>query len=225
VYIASSLSTERLMTVISHFQDAENRLRITSLPELAIEIAVAKSVPIGTKTKTRKHVGGEIEERDSDDASRDSGPDRLAGNHETKESTVETLRPSTEENGDRRETAGHGPETAADMPRHASFSIVDLRDRWHEILREANRINASLTLALSNASPKEVKGDLVTLAVRFPFHRDRLADPGNALTLAAAFDTIFSSRTRIAVVVEDPNERENHPLISHALNTLGGEVV
>ncbi|NTW30976.1 MAG: hypothetical protein HGA33_06870, partial [Candidatus Moranbacteria bacterium] len=106
-----------------------------------------------------------------------------------------------------------------------SFSLVDVQDRWKEILREATRVNASLTLALSNARPIEVVGNKITIAVRFPFHKDRLADHTNALTLAQAFDTILSTKVKIAVTVETKKDAAENPLVSQALSMMGGEVV
>ena len=100
-----------------------------------------------------------------------------------------------------------------------------MQDHWQDVLREATRINASLTLALSNARVKDVIGNRITVAVRFPFHRDRLADHANALTLAQAFDTIFKTKVKIAVVVETKEELAGNPLVSQALAALGGEIV
>jgi len=225
VRIADILSPERLVAIIGHFQDAENRLRITSLPELAIEIAVAKSVPGERKPiacgHTEQEEEEEVDERDSDDDSPapDAGSDKPKDEAEKEGDPDETgpKLPKAEETSKRISETG--------TSRNGSFSVVDVRDRWHEIIREATRRNASLTLALSNASPREVRDGEVTLAVRFPFHRDRLVDPGNALTLATAFDTILSAKTRLTIIVEDPEKRETHPLVSHTLSTIGGQVI
>lgn len=220
--IATSLSVARIVGIIGFFQAAETEMRNASIPELPIEIAIVKSLA---------------------DASRQNGSVReLTREEEEEEETVETVStlpddspkqtvrpevktaPETPEvkQGDTQETAS----TEEDAPSGtASFSLVDVQDRWKEILREATRVNASLTLALSNARPKEVIGNRITIAVRFPFHKDRLSDHANALTLAQAFDTIFSTKVKIAIIVETKEEQAGHPLISQALSMMGGEVV
>lgn len=213
--IAGLLSPDRLVEIIEYFQEAENRLRLSSLPELAVEIAVAKSVPSETEPTACEHSEEEEEEEieETDDDTQDS-PDEL------NPSSTDDQREEIEE-----DTPIENTNTESKAPKNASFSIIDVRDRWQEILREATRINASLTLALSNASPREVSGDRITLAVRFPFHRDRLVDPGNALTLREAFDTILSASTRVSVVVDPSAGKTDNPLVSKALNALGGEIV
>ena len=110
-----------------------------------------------------------------------------------------------------------------------SLSLDDVKSRWKGIIREATKINASLTLALENAHPVKAEGDHITIAVRFPFHRDRLAEPKTRLTLKQAFDTILEVKTRLTVVVEKMGDAPEGPreesLISQALAALGGSVV
>ncbi len=219
IHIAESCSPERFVTVIGHFQDAENRLRFSSLPELAIEIAVAKSVPSEKKVPPRDR------DRTEPVGRNDDGPSDGTGSGSDRDEIPSKPRETTELPEETKRNVSASETDGPEKPRGDSFSIVDVRDRWHEIIREATRRNASLTLALSNASPREVRGEEVILAVRFPFHRDRLIDPDNALTLATAFDTIFSTKTRLTIVVEDPEKRENHPLVSHTLSTIGGQVI
>lgn len=221
--IAVSLPTAKIVEIIGFFRTAETEMRNSSLPELPIEIAIVKSLA---------------------DASRQNGPIRELKREEEEEeeeaieagTTIHndlpktTVRPEVAAFSEISETkVGDAVETS--LPEESisseagSFSLVDVQDRWREILREATRINASLTLALSNAHPKEVVGNKITIAVRFPFHKDRLADHANALTLVQAFDTILSTKVKIAVVVETKEEQAGNPLVSHALSMLGGEVV
>lgn len=210
--IAGTFAPDEVIPIIEHFQEAENRLRISSVPELAVEIAVAKSAPAPEETKVPKR---RVEEEEEEEEATEDVPSEH-GEDETgrPDDDADPGEPDPNDGGNGREEPEKG----------GAFSFIDIQDRWHDILREATRINASLTLALSNARPKSAEGNRVTIAVRFPFHRDRLVDPANALTLAQAFDTILSAKTKLAVVVE-PAETGTDPLISHALSALGGEVI
>lgn len=214
--IATSFTLPELVPIIEHFQEAEVRLKTSSLPELAVEIAVAKSIPSVADTTSRKATGTDRreEEEEEEEAHEGTSPERTGAAKETRDDEPETS------------SARESSDVPDDTKKAASgkFSFIDIQDRWHDILREATRINASLTLALSNARPKSAEGNRVTIAVRFPFHRDRLVDPANALTLAQAFDTILSAKTKLAVVVE-PTETGSDPLVSRALSALGGEVI
>ena len=225
--IASSFTTAKLVEIIGYFRAAELDMRNSSIPELPIEIAIAKSLSdtIGTGTSVRELRHEEEEEEEEIIVAPVAT--------ETKKSIEEPPAPLPAPKGALREgnspaLRDRGLETekkSADTPEPSTFSLIDVQDRWRDILREATRVNASLTLALSNARPKEVVGNKITIAVRFPFHKDRLADHANALTLTQAFDTIFKTKVKIAVVVEEKEAPSGNPLIAQALSMMGGEVV
>ena len=128
--------------------------------------------------------------------------------------------------------AGHETRDENEEPSDSTVNLTldDVRSHWKSIIREATKINASLTLALENAHPVKAEGDHITIAVRFPFHRDRLAEPKTRLTLKQAFDTILKAKTRLTVVVEKMDaaptkEPGENSLVSQALEMLGGTVV
>lgn len=211
--IAETFSSDELVAIIEHFQEAANRIGTYSFPELAVEIAVAKSIPTHRK---KPPVSAHIEEEEEEEDLLERTADTIADIGE--DSGTDDVTPSDETRDD---DMSAGSDASATAP----FSVSDVRNRWRDILREATRANASLTLSLSNARLREVEGNRITLSVKFPFHRDRLTDMGNALTLNRAFDTILSAKTRIAVVVEENAGKSDHPIVSHALEALGGEIV
>ncbi len=110
------------------------------------------------------------------------------------------------------------------------ISFTHITDNWHAILETAKELNASLSVALSTATPKNVENNTVTLGVKYPFHKERLDDKANQLTLMEAFDRIlgFKLGLKVEVEKEEPQEETNtyldNPLISQALNLLGGKV-
>ncbi|NTW14172.1 MAG: DNA polymerase III subunit gamma/tau [Candidatus Moranbacteria bacterium] len=220
--IASSFSPDELVAIIERFQEAENRLKISSLPELAVEIATAKSIPMKRNISSPREKATEEEEEEEI-------PKEESGILDEEEPVEESAVPPSVDQvtvNDRPQDADRAaPDITEGNIAKESFSLIDVKDRWKDIVREATRINASLTLALSNASPKAVEGNRISIAVRFPFHKDRLADPSNALTLNQAFDTILSSRTKVSVVVDPNAGKSGSSVISHALEMLGGEVI
>jgi len=245
--IVASFSTSKLVEIIGFFRTAEIDMHNSSIPELPIEIAIVKSLADATGPRKPilelKHEGEEKEiinaptvaetkksiekipaplpegsSRVIEGEGWESLPEKELPSSVRKPQIIEGEERETEE----KTTDEPSEKESAEFP---AFSLVDVQDHWKEVLREATRINASLTLALSNARPKEVAGNRITIAVRFPFHRDRLADHANALTLAQAFDTIFKTKVKIAVVVETKEEQAGNPLVSQALAALGGEIV
>jgi hypothetical protein len=103
-------------------------------------------------------------------------------------------------------------------------------DNWNAILETAKELNASLSLALSTATPRHIENNQVTLSVKYPFHKERLDDKANQLTLMEAFDRILGFKLGLKVEVEKQEDSVtqasylDNPLISQALNLLGGKV-
>jgi hypothetical protein len=124
--------------------------------------------------------------------------------------------------------------TDSDIPQQSPTIDLDtVKDHWREILNTAKHLNASLTLALTTARPIETAGKTITIAVKYPFHKERLDEKANQLTLATAFDTILKSKMRIRIVLENtgvspaPTPEEPpvlNPLISQAMEMLGGKL-
>jgi DNA polymerase-3 subunit gamma/tau len=170
-----------------------------SIPVIPTDISAPSSVIPSPARSDTRSVSG-----------RESANRRISGNE-------------SREDGETSQNEGSSEESTV------SLTLADVKSQWKNIIREATKINASLTLALENAHPIKAEGDHITLAVRFPFHKDRLAEPKARLTLKQAFDTILKAKTRLTVVVEKmgeaPKEPENDSLISQALAALGGSVV
>src|SRR3989338_5918652 len=118
-----------------------------------------------------------------------------------------------------------------------TVSLDTIQEKWSMILSTAKHLNASLTLALSTARPIETMGLTVTIAVKYPFHKERLDEKQNQLTLSSAFDTILKTKIKLRIVLEaaspanDSNktaatkEPAINPLVSQAMDLLGGKLV
>lgn len=220
---ASLFSPDELVRIIEHFQEAENRMRISSLPELAIEIATVKSIPSTPTTMKPRELAKEEEEEEESEEECMTVDIPVRTTPDIPDNPVSPMITTVT-----KMTATRDIETAAgdeNRPLKGGLSLIDVQDRWRDILKEATRVNASLTLALTNARPKTVSGNHVTIAVRFPFHKDRLTDHANALTLAQAFDTILSAKTIIDIIIDPNAGKSGNPVIFQALDALGGEII
>lgn len=223
--LAGRFSPDETVLLIELFQKADADLKNSSIPELPVEIAIVKFMGSAGRT--------EIAAPDDTDTP-PAPPAPAAPKRETRKETTDAplTKPKAISRAEQPEKPALSSETQptgfGETPTKSSvspFSIHDVKDRWRDIIREATKLNASLTLALTNAKPIRTEGNTVTVSVKFPFHKERLADPGNQLTLAQAFDTILSAKTKVAVVVDAPGEERHNPLVSQALAVLGGKVV
>lgn len=224
--LAERFSPDEIVLLIELFQKADADLKNSSIPELPVEIVIVKFIGNTGPRKTTTN--------DDTDIPPSAPPAPAAPKPEARKETTDTppAKPKAISRSEppknpavsstTRQSSPHQPDNrTAGSP----FSIHDVKDRWRDIIREATKLNASLTLALTNAKPIKTEGNTVTVSVKFPFHKERLADPGNQLTLAQAFDTILSTKTKIAVVVDRNEDEPHNPLLSQALAVLGGNVV
>lgn len=136
------------------------------------------------------------------------------------------------------------PEEGVEPATDALITLDIVREKWKALLQTAKEMNASLTLALTTARPVQVNGATVVIAVKYPFHKERLDEQANRLTLATAFDSILGSKTRLSIIVEgtplpasapvdvppqatvaaSEHPLEN-PLVNQAMELLGGKLV
>ena len=142
------------------------------------------------------------------------------------------------------------PITATEPPTQetpASFSLSDVKRNWSAICSEISAQNHSMATLLSFLTVVKVEGSTVTIAARFPFHRDKLKDPANQLTVESSFAKILGFTVRISAVTmeeagitpgpsvlsqgtgsaanEPEPPRETSSLLSDAMGIIGGSLV
>lgn len=240
VELAESFTPEDVVRMLEYFQVAQTQVKTAVIPELPLEIAVVKILS----------TGGEERRQESPTKNQESGIRNHEKKVETKTATgTESGIPARPAGGENRESRIENQESKVSALPVTDYqlpvaseeekgiknleTVIELslvRDNWATILDTAKRLNASLTLALSTARPVSTEGATVTLAVKYPFHKERLEEPANQLTLSRAFDTILGSRTRLRIILENASTAKDEAsgpdsFITQALEALGGRVV
>ena len=249
--LAKIFSPAEIVRMLEYFQIAQVASKTTVIPELPLQIAIVKILSENSDPNTpnsHPNDSNKLQEPNvlpsspaplSKGSSRENAGEGLKKNNSVIPSVVEgsqkTISGHPHESGDP-ENLDSGSQAGMTIEK-AAMSIDDVREHWQSILNTAKQLNASLTLALSTARPIETAGSTVTIAVKYPFHKERLDTPANQLTLATAFDTILETKMKIRIVIEaaslanDSNkttatkESAINPLVSQAMDLLGGRVV
>jgi DNA polymerase-3 subunit gamma/tau len=204
-----SLAVVRLLEILAEAQKNSSQAVI---PELPLEIAIVKMIAILEKQDSSK-----TDTTHTTDTSEQKAAPK-------KESITETPVVATSEGVAQTKNE---PIESAEAP---LIPFTHITDNWHAILEAAKELNASLSVALSTATPKNIQNNTVTLGVKYPFHKERLDDKANQLTLMEAFDRILGFKLGLkveveqAAVAEEATSYTDNPLISQALNLLGGKV-
>ncbi|MGB4833715.1 MAG: DNA polymerase III subunit gamma/tau [Candidatus Moraniibacteriota bacterium] len=220
--LATTLGSSRIVECLERFQEADRLIKVSPLPELPIEIALVKLIqseqppiiasaapkvtPLAAPVSQPKVV---TPERSPSTPAAPSAPEKSA-------LTPTSVLSSAEE--ERAET---------DAPVDLGLALR----QWPAIMTHALRLNASLGVALSTATPV-IKSEKLLLQVKYPFHKERLEQKSNRLTLDQAFVTILGFRTPWSITTEKdaateaPAASAERPaIIDEAISMLGGQLV
>ena len=218
--LAASLGSTRIVECLEHFQEADRLMKVSPLPELPIEIALVKLI--------------HQPQRETPTTSETPSPSAATASPVLPQKAPKATPAASTTPPDRANV-----QPSATPPSDQSVSVktdtlVDLNlalRQWSAVKTHSLRLNASLGVALSNAA-LSIQGETLKLQVKYPFHKERLEQKMNRLTLDQAFVTILGFRPPWNIVAEeeaasDPR-RETHersPIIDEALATLGGQLI
>ncbi|MFZ3031634.1 MAG: DNA polymerase III subunit gamma/tau, partial [Candidatus Moraniibacteriota bacterium] len=216
-----------IVTMLEHFQIAQTASKTAVIPELPLEIAIVKilsGMNHDAGNKKQEHPSGEETTQNKPAPNKQITTDEKKG--ETKTPTKIELKT------EKKESSVEEKKTSEAIDRtEALFDLSHIKEHWLAILNTAKHLNASISLGLSTARPVETNGSTIVIAVKYPFHKERLDEKANQLTLEKAFDTILGAKMKLVIKVEDAknatsvSQSDENPLISQALSMLGGRVV
>lgn len=220
--LANALGSARIVECLERFQEADRLIKISPLPELPIEIALVKLIQGDQPTPPTAPM-----------TPKTVAPSPTPSPAHSSPSATEKppLTPATPKKSTPTESATPAKTKAVAAPADAPVDLGLALRQWQAVMTHALRLNASLGVALSNATPV-IRGSKLMLQVKYPFHKERLAQQANRLTLDQAFVTILGFRTPWGIVTEkevaaekpaDPTERP--AIIDEAIQMLGGQLV
>jgi DNA polymerase-3 subunit gamma/tau len=228
-----------IVSMLEYLQIAQVASKTSAIPELPLEIAIVKI--LNTKAEnTSLHPSLNQTQEISVTDKKASKPSKQSVIQPPQAPLKTKLKNTLQE--EEKPLLISGVKEIAKTETFVDLDIV--REKWTAILHKAKQLNASLTLALSTARPLETHGSTITIAVKYAFHKERLDEKANKLTLSGAFDSILGSKIKIVIVLEDapavanatsgavpqmstrpPESFLENPLINQALDRLGGRVI
>lgn len=221
--LAAALGSAKIVECLERFQEADRLIKVSPLPELPLEIALVKLIQ-GDQMVTPNTPVAPTGPKSAAPAS-PAAP--------TSEPPKSTLTEPSKRSVPAETQASAVPDPVLTEPTATDASVdlgLALR-QWQAVVTHALRLNASLGVALSTTVPV-VRGRHLLLQVKYPFHKERLDQKANRLTLDQAFVTILGFRApwkavtekEVAeTVAEAPVERP--AIIDEALAALGGQLV
>lgn len=223
--LAATLGSDRIVECLERFQEADRQIKVSPLPELPIEIALVKLIQTGENIMAVQPIAPPK----VPNVPRET-PKRVVPAPEKPKEVPAAPKQSAQPIAPPSAPAPTVVKEATPVNESAADLGLALR-QWSAIMTHALRLNASLGVALSTVVPI-IQGNKFVLQVKYPFHKERLEQKTNRLTLDQAFVTILGFQTPWVVMTEKDaaekktnTETERPAIIDEAIAALGGKLV
>ncbi len=127
----------------------------------------------------------------------------------------------------------------------SNFTLNDVKKHWGQFVQDTKKINHSISAVLQGCQPISAEFGIITIATKFPFHKDKLNEHANKLTIEGVFANILGLRLLIKVItaqeagisiassLQQPQSASNtetppsetSSLLSNAMGIMGGQIV
>jgi DNA polymerase-3 subunit gamma/tau len=229
--ISQKYALKDMLSAINHLLETQAKISASFIPQLPLEIAASricsdaqdlianeptveiKEMPIKQTSVTTQPI--EIKKPEIKAPTR-IATESVAGGEIKKEISEPEKSIEPENNG-------------------AEISISEIKNKWDSILKEIKPLNHSLSGFLSNCQPIKSEGNVITIAVKYSFYKERLDENANKLTMEAAFAKILESQIRLKFVSEEEaginppvggqSTGKQNDLMSEAMKIMGGKIV
>jgi len=261
---AKNHSPKELLYIIACFTEIQGKIKSAFIPQLPLEMAIIKSTQNGTELKTEEHGKIQIPAQTAPTASQMRAPEPTrvvqapTAPQTPKIPPVLPVTPKSAETAPSiavQETKIEVPDPEAlSEPKlikneaqiaDSDFTINDVKKNWGRFIIDTKAKNHSLSAVLQSCQPVSVEAGIVTVATKFTFHKDKLNEYGNKLTLEETFAKILGLRLLIKVITAEeagitiasslnqntnpaPTEQTPHEtssLLNDAMNLMGGNIV
>ena len=208
--LAQKIPVDFVVHAIEEFTTARSHIAGASIPQLPLEIAIVKTCSDGGNT-------GHNDAGSSDDSAvAEKKP--AAPKSGTTQNTTPTPEPKQVVTASPTPTREKKYETSK-----SALTLDALKAKWKDCIKSVKEKNNSLAGLLSHVTLGEIDNETVTLHVRYPFHRDKLMEHENKLTLEQTLATILGSPVTVAVEIRQAKDaQEGSDLLSDAMTLMGG---
>lgn len=241
---AKGHNPKELLFIIQCFSEIQGKIKSAFIPQLPLEMAVIKSLTYADEKRTNTDKNGQNAPSGQKSASADP--------KSSQEPKIAPISPSVAKS-DAQPAPKNEPTKADSEPQaapstspaeEANFTLNDVKKAWNQIVAEIRPLNHSLSAVLQSCQPISVEGDIVHIAAKFPFHKDKLTEDANKLTMESVFAKILGFRSRIKAITNEEagikspspvtsnqsSEKEEKPretssLLTDAMGILGGQII
>jgi DNA polymerase-3 subunit gamma/tau len=247
---AEGHTPQEIVFILDCYSEIIGKIKSSFIPQLPLEIATVKAIKeikmqILENTPTEKPI---LESPTPINYYTPKISELPTKNQEIKEVSIPIAEQPTQIKTEKtaKETTTENMPAEVSLPNvPTDFSISDAKKNWGAICAEIISKNHSLATILPSTTIASLKGSTITIATKFPFHKDKLKEVVNQLTVENAFAKILGFAIRISPVTmeeigikapspilnNNPSEKieekpsETSSLLSDAMGIMGGSIV
>lgn len=269
---AKNHSPKEVLTIIQCFSEIQGKMKSAFIPQLPLEMAIIKAVSPASAPPVVRQQPAQAAPQPKPIQAAPAAPQMSAPvqtqapTQPTSSQTPQTATP-VQEQPKSAPTAPSVPKEAffepapkAEIPvvnsepqlikneaqiADSGFTLNDVKTHWKQFIVETKAINHSLSAVLQSCQPISVDAGIISIAAKFTFHKDKLNEYGNKLTLEETFAKILGLRLLIKVITaqeagitiasslnqpsssapveQEPSETSS--LLNDAMNLMGGTIV
>lgn len=234
--LAAKSKTEAILNIINNLFECQGKIKSAFMPQLPIELAIIKSTrtfhsdapPAATNTNQQLTNPGAT----------DDNKEKAKIKNKSEESQPETKNFAKDDTWEINQATDNN---VAPVAPSKDISIDDVKDIWKKFLEEIKPFNHSLNALLSNCQPARAEGFTITIAAKYAFHRDKVNETENRLTIEKVLGKLLGSKVKVSAVSEEeagikiaskntPPTPDKEPgtqdsLLSDAMSIMGGKIV
>lgn len=246
---AEKKSPSELVYIITCFTEIQGKIKSSFIPQLPLEIAIVKTLNYKENKvpKNQNNFQKQIPVPGSYNYPHDGKPKQTQSFSNTPASIGPEIPPisnAISENDQKAPQIEKNLELTAKIP--AEFSLNLLKEKWSAISQEIKNLNHSLATALPSCKLFKLEKNTITIATKYPFHKDKLMESQNQLTVESAFAKILGFPVRVNAVTmkeagmeilsenitkpETETTQKKAPgktssLLADAIEIMGGQIV
>ena len=236
--LAQKYPAAEILKIIDLISEAKDKINSSFIPQLPLEMAIVK-----TSQQENSRSFSETNSATANSSSvadRENPPQNKPSSLSTKPKLVKVKTKQSnkiKESKIRPTVSKNAGGVASDI----KISLDNIKENWNNILIKVEPLNHSVSTILANCQPVKIKENIITIAAKYGFYKDRLNEDKNKTAIEKIINSILKSKaTRIKVVTEEEagikikaaakkseekNGEQSNLLLSDAMKMMGGKVV
>lgn len=226
------LRQEDLVSMLNLFVKALDDLRKFPLPQMALEVAALEAIELFSADGEHSadiELPNKKEAKETVSASnKDNKEKKLEINKKTKikDSGKNNKRIEKEKSKSKKNSSAK-----KSKDKHRGLTLDEIIKHWDDIIKEVKPHNNSLFAFLGASLPQKFEDNILIIAAKYNFHKERLEERSNRLIAEEALEKVFDKKIKVKCILDKDLSLSKKigegakDLVSSALKIFGGKVV